>query len=218
MINKKGFLVTFEGGDGVGKTTQFQLFCAWLEERGIPYVRAREPGGTPTSEEIREILKSPNFTGKSVLSELLLFEAARADNVDKVIKPALAQGKVVALDRFYDSTFAYQGYGRQMDIDIVKKLNNIAAQGVEPDLTFYFKMEPEAAFARKGGADKTEAMELAGLDFHRRVVQGFDLLAKQNPKRYVTLDSTQSIEEISSRVKEVFQQRFMPGAAKKPGV
>lgn len=204
---KKGFLVTFEGGEGSGKTTQSGLFCQFLNQEKINYIFGREPGGTPFSEYVRMLIKDETFRNKSSLSELLLFESARADIVDKIIEPALNDGAVMVLDRFYDSTLAYQGYGRGIDKDMIKNLNKIASKGIAPDLTFYLKISAEEAFKRKAG-EKFDVIEQSGIDFHNRVSQGFDETAKENNKRVVVADATQDTATIQKRVREVFLERY----------
>ena len=206
-MNKKGFLVTFEGGEGCGKSTQSQLFGQFLNQENMNYLLAREPGGTPFSEYVRMIVKDETFKDKSLLSELLLFEAARADIVEKIIKPTLTSGGVMILDRFYDSTLAYQGYGRQMDKDIVKELNKIASNGIKPDLTFYLRITPEDAFRRKAG-EKLDAIEQSGLDFHKRVMEGFEDIAKEEKDRYVIIDATQDRTAIQKQIRETFLERY----------
>lgn len=206
-MNKKGFLVTFEGGEGCGKSTQTQLFCQFLKKENINYFMAREPGGTNFAEYIRMLVKDPTFEDKSVMSELLLFEAARSDVVEKIVKPTLKSGSVMVLDRFYDSTLAYQGYGRQMDKDMINYLNEVATGGIVPDLTFYLKISPELAFERKKG-NELDRFELAGLEFHKRVEQGFDEIAKDNPERYVIIDASQDRNEVQKQIKQAFLERY----------
>lgn len=206
-MNKKGFFVTFEGGEGCGKSTQTQLFSQFLKQQNISYFSSREPGGTNFAEYIRMLVKDPTFDDKSELSEILLFEAARSDVMDKIVKPTLASGGVMVLDRFYDSTLAYQGYGSGMDKDTINYLNKIASDGIEPDLTFYLKISPEIAFERKKG-DKLDNFELKGLEFHKRVEQGFDEIAKENKHRYVIIDATKDKNEIQKEIKEIFLERY----------
>ena len=206
-MQKKGFLVTFEGGEGCGKSTQSQLFCQFLKQKNINYYIVREPGGTNFAEYIRMLVKDVTFEEKSPLSELLLFEAARADVVDKIVKPMLENGAVMVLDRFYDSTLAYQGYGRQMDKEMVKLLNKVATEGIEPNLTFYLKISPEESFKRKT-KDKLDLIELSGEDFHKRVEFGFDCIAKENKNRYVIIDATQDRDTMQKQIREIFMERY----------
>ena len=204
----KGYLITFEGGDGCGKSTHFKLFLDFLTQNNIDFVSAREPGATPFAECIREMTKSPKYADKSALSELLLFETSRADLTEKVILPALNKGKIVVLDRFYDSTLAYQGYGRGFDIETIKLLNKIAAFNIVPNLTFWFNLDPELAFARNGGADENDVMEIAGLEFHKRVQNGYKQILKENPNRVVEIVPNGDILETQQKVRDIFCERF----------
>ncbi len=204
----KGMLVTFEGGDGSGKSTHCSLLEAQLKSEGIDYLITREPGGTIFSEAVRALVKDAKFADKSPISELLLFESARADIVEKVIIPALKEGKIVVLDRFYDSTTAYQGYGRGLDIEMVKALNKIATHGIVPDLTFYLRIDPETAFSRKGGAEQDDTLEQAGIEFHKRVLNGFDAIAKGEPNRFVTIDTSKDMLEAHKNIVKIFNQKY----------
>ena len=202
-----GMLITFEGGDGSGKSTHAELFKNYLSGRGLEFFATREPGGTDYSEAVRALSKDVRFSNKSLISELLLFESARADIVEKRVIPALEEGKVVIMDRFYDSTTAYQAFGRGMDRKVVESLNMLAAHNLVPDITFYMRISPNDAFARKGGADN-DVMETAGLDFHDRVLLGFDTLATENPDRFVILDTTQKMADVFAKIQATFEDRW----------
>ena len=202
-----GMLITFEGGDGSGKSTHAELFKNYLSGRGLEFFATREPGGTDYSEAVRALSKDVRFSNKSLISELLLFESARADIVEKRVIPALEEGKVVIMDRFYDSTTAYQAFGRGMDRKVVESLNMLAAHNLVPDITFYMRISPNDAFARKGGADN-DVMETAGLDFHDRVLLGFDTLATENPDRFVILDTTQKMADVFAKIQATFEERW----------
>ena len=202
-----GMLITFEGGDGSGKSTHAELFKNYLSGRGLEFFATREPGGTDYSEAVRALSKDVRFSNKSLISELLLFESARADIVEKRVIPALEEGKVVIMDRFYDSTTAYQAFGRGVDRKVVESLNMLAAHNLVPDITFYMRISPNDAFARKGGADN-DVMETAGLDFHDRVLLGFDTLATENPDRFVILDTTQKMADVFAKIQATFEERW----------
>ena len=204
----KGYLITFEGGDGCGKSTHFKLFLDFLKENNIDFYSAREPGATPFAECIRNITKAPEFADKSALSELFLYETARADLTEKFLLTALNEGKIVVLDRFYDSTLAYQGYGRGYDIETIKLLNKIATNNLVPNLTLWFNLNPEEAFARNGGVDVNDVMETAGLDFHKRVHDGYKQIALENKDRVVEIVPEGSIEETQQKVRDVFCSKF----------
>ena len=158
----KGKFVTFEGGEGVGKTTQLRLVRQYLEEKGVDAIFLREPGGNDISEKIRNIILDISNSAMTGMCEAMLYSAARAQLTEEVIKPALQQGKLVVCDRFIDSTFAYQGIARGLGADKVDALNRMACGGVMPDLTIFLGLSPSLAFARKGGADSDDRLEQPG--------------------------------------------------------
>ena len=200
---KKGMFITFEGADGCGKTTQMKLLAEYLEKKGIDVVLTREPGATGLGEKVREILL--NYEGPvSDRCESFLFLADRAQNIDIIVNPAVEEGKVVLCDRHIDSTVAYQGYGRGLDIERINMLNNIATNGRKPDLTFVFDIDVETSMARVG--KEKDRMESAGKDFHNRVRQGYLELAKQEPQRIKIIDAAKSIEEIHAEVIKIFEE------------
>ena len=196
----KGLFITFEGGDGCGKTTQIKLLDEYLRNKGYKTLLTREPGSKGLGEKIREILL--NYDGEvSPVCESFLFLADRAQNVDCLIKPALEEGTIVICDRHTDSSVAYQGYGRGLDVDRICKLNNIATSGLKPDLTIVLDVDVETSQARVG-AEK-DRMESAGMEFFERVRKGYLEIAKQEPERVKVVDSTQSIEEIHKQILEL---------------
>lgn len=195
--------ITFEGADGCGKTTQLNLLKDYLENKGLDVVLTREPGGKGLGEHIRKILLT--YDGPvSDRCESFLFLADRAQNIDVIVKPAIEQGKIVLCDRHTDSTVAYQGYGRGLDIDEINKLNNLATGGKKPDLTFVFDVDIETSMKRVG--KEKDRMESSGKDFFNRVRQGYLELAKLEPKRIKVVDSTKSIEEVHQKVIEIIEQ------------
>ena len=183
----RGLLITFEGGEGAGKSTQSELLALWLEAGGWRVLRLREPGGTPLGEELRQILLHRRQT-LSAETELLLFLAARAELSRSVIAPALAAGSIVICDRFTDSTLAYQGYGRGQDRDFVVAANRWATGGLVPDLTLLLDLPVETGLARKTG--ETDAFQLEAHDFHERVRAGYLDLARAEPARWLVLDAS----------------------------
>jgi dTMP kinase len=195
----RGLVISFEGCEGSGKTTQFNLLCLHLNNVGIPYEAYREPGGTEISEEIRGMLLRPRNTTVSPLLELLLFEAARTEMIYAKVQPAIESGLLVLLDRYIDSSSAYQGYGRGLDLDVVASLNRLATNGIRPDKTFYFDVEPGFGLGRgtQDGKDRIEAEELA---FHDRVRAGYLDLAMKEPERFVILNGHEPIETIIAQV------------------
>ena len=206
----KGFLVTFEGGEGCGKSTQIKLFTEFLKKNKFRFVVSREPGGTPVCEEIRKVLLSSKseITSKA---EFLLFSSARAQHVAEVVKPSLEQGKVVILDRFYDSSFAYQGYAGNLEVKEIEEITRFAIDGCVPDLTIIFDISYEDGIKRKN-ADvnlKTlDRIESKGESYHNKVRAGYLQIAHDNPDRVVVLDATKTKEEIFEEVQDIFLERF----------
>lgn len=194
---QKGLFITFEGADGCGKTTQLNLLKEYLEKKHKNVVSTREPGAKGLGEHIRKILL--NYDGEvSNRCESFLFLADRAQNIDVIVNPAIDQGKIVLCDRHTDSTVAYQGYGRGLDIDEINMLNNLATGGKKPDLTFVFDIDVETSMKRVGS--EKDRMEKAGVEFHNRVRNGYLELAKQEPNRIKVIDATKSVEEIHQDV------------------
>ena len=201
----QGLFITFEGPDGCGKTTQMKLLAEYFEKKGKEVVLTREPGGKGLGEKVREILL--NYDGEvSDRCESFLFLADRAQNIDIIVNPAVKEGKIVLCDRHIDSTVAYQGYGRGLNIDRINMLNNLATNGKKPDLTLVFDFDVETSMKRVG--KEKDRMESAGIDFHNRVRKGYLELAKQEPKRIKVLDATKSIEEIHKDVINILAEVF----------
>ena len=197
----RGKFITFEGGEGCGKSTQVRRLREALEREGVEVVLTREPGGTWLSEEIRHLIKDQMTDAPCDRSELLLFLAARAQLVRNVIRPALEAGKWVISDRFSDSTLAYQGYGRGLPLDDLRQMNAFACEGLKPDLTLLLEVSPETALARmrkREAATNTTAdrLERAGDEFHARLRTGFAALAKAEPDRIVTIDANGTPDEV----------------------
>lgn len=199
--------VSFEGVDGSGKSTQARLLVEHLEQDPDfgQVLFVREPGGTPAAERMREILIDGEVE-LAPMSELMLFEAARADLLARVVRPALAAGTTVICDRFTDSTLAYQGRGRELGFDRVGALNELATEGLAPCLTFYLRIDPEIALERIDGGDRFENVE-----FLREVTLGYDQIASAAPDRVVTLDATDSPEQIHLSVRERVERLRLPG-------
>ena len=206
---KRGFLVTFEGPEGGGKSTQIHLLSEALARRSIPHVTTREPGGTETADALRAILLDRRTHDLGARAELLLLEAARADHVRRVIKPSLDKGLVVVCDRFTDSSLAYQGGGRGLESSQVAWINDFATDGLTPDLTFLLDIAPDEGLHRAGrqGALQLDRLESAGLDFHGRVRRTFLNLAEAEPDRFVVLDATNESQIVFVRVLDEFLRR-----------
>lgn len=207
----KGFFITLEGTDGSGKSTQLKYLTRSLNELGYPVTVTREPGGCRLSEQMRDMVLSAQNNELCDISELLLYEAARAQHVTQVIKPALEQGLIVICDRFTHSTLAYQGYARKIDLGLINTLNSVAVQGISPDMTIMLLVDPEASFERKGGVDKDDRMELAGSGFHASVYKGYCHMAEQDSSIFALHTAKykkhQTAELILNEVKKRLNQR-----------
>lgn len=201
--------LTFEGLDASGKTTQARRAVEWLRARHrAPVHFIREPGGTAISERLREILLDGKNLELTELTELLLFSASRAQLVQQVIVPALRRGEIVVCDRYYDSTTAYQGYGRGLDLEAVRQINTVATGGTDPDLTILVDInvnEIELRRNREGG--RPDRMESAGRQFYERVRQGYLTIARDHPGRCVVIDGMQSVEVVAHEVERVVEER-----------
>ena len=203
----RGKFITLEGPEGCGKTTHARLLAAALRARSIEVVETREPGGTPLAEKIRALVREQSGDPPGPEAETLLFLAARAQNDRNVLRPALERGAWVVCDRFSDSTFAYQGFGRGLDIDALARLNDFATCGLEPDLTILLDIPPETSRARLSrreadSGERADRMESAGDAFHRAVREGFLALARrpENSARFAVVDSSRPQEEVSAGI------------------
>jgi dTMP kinase len=194
--------ITFEGPDGSGKTLQMKPTAEFLEEKGFKVYSAREPGGTGIGDQVRNILMSMKNTSMLPRTETLLFCAARAQLVEEIIRPHLEDGWMVLLDRYADSTLAYQGFGHENDIDLIRKVLDFATGGLTPDLTFLFDLEPKIGLQRrqKGGGEWNR-MDAYQLKYHKRVRQGYLEMAKENPKRWQIIDASQNPDMVQSSIK-----------------
>lgn len=199
-MSSRGLFITVEGIDGCGKSTQARLIAAALEAAGHDVLRLREPGGVKISEQIRAILLDPANAEMGDVCELLLYEAARAQLVHQVIRPALAAGKTVVCDRFYDSTTAYQAFADGLDRDMVFQANDLAVDGCRPNLTFVFDLPVEDALRRRSGRGAEDRLELKGMEFQERVAAGFRAVAADELDRVKLIDAGGSIAEVFSGV------------------
>ena len=188
--------ITFEGGEGCGKSVQAEALYRRLSELAIPAVLTHEPGGTSLGDKITGLLKWAQDTDISPVAELLLFNASRAQLVAEVIQPNLRSGEVVICDRYADSTTVYQGYGRGLDLKMVKAVNDAGTSGLRPDLTVLLDISVEEGFARKEG-EKRDRFEQQDIAFHQRVREGFLDLAAGEPERWLVVDAAQSKEKIA---------------------
>ncbi|MBC8146186.1 MAG: dTMP kinase, partial [bacterium] len=200
--------ITFEGIDCCGKSTQAKLLATRLEESGREVVMLREPGNTRLSEHIREILLNKQYTEMNERTELLLFAASRAQLVAEVILPALADDKIVICDRFYDSTVAYQGYGRQLPLEDIIHINRIATQELVPDMTFFIDVCPEVAFERcRDRFDGRDRMEESGIRFYERVMNGYMRIAQENGGRFYIVNGHKRLDDVHSTIWRLIQER-----------
>ena len=198
----KGLFITFEGVDGCGKTTQMKILSEYLKEKNYEVLLTREPGAKGLGERIREILL--HYDGEvSSKAESFLFLADRAQHIDTIINPAVEQGKIVLCDRHTDSTIAYQGYGRNIDIERLKYLNNLATGSRKPDLTFVFDIDIETSMTRVGS--EKDRMESAGKEFFNKVRSGYLEIAKLEPNRVKVIDAARAIDEIAEDVKRIVE-------------
>lgn len=206
---KKGFFVTIEGCEGVGKSTLLRGLEEYLENLGREAIFTREPGGTEVAERIRAVILDPENAAMTPTAELLLYAAARAQHTEEKIIPAVRDGKLVICDRYSDSTLAYQSYARGLDRGECLAADEIARRGVKPDLTVFLDLSPERGFARKGGADKGDRLEREKIDFHERVYAGFRAIAESDPDRVVAVDASKSKEEVLAAVVSLLKERGM---------
>lgn len=196
--------ITLEGPDGSGKTKQIQPLADFLMEKGYKVFTAREPGGTAIGDQVRDILMNLNNTSMRPRTETLLFCSARAQLVDEVIRPHLEQGEVVLLDRYADSTMAYQGYGHQNDLVLIKNLLDFATGGLKPDLTLLLDIDPEVGLRRRqAGGDEWNRLDAYQLQYHQRVRLGYLKMAAAEPLRWRIIDASQPPDMVKSTIQEV---------------
>ncbi len=201
--------ITFEGPDGSGKTTQARLLAERLREQRYEVVLTREPGGSDIGDQIRAVLHDLRNTAMDARTEILLYSASRAQHVAQLIRPALAAGKIVISDRYADSTLAYQGYGRELDLETLRTVTAFATGGLVPDLTLYLDIPPQEGLQRRRlGGDEWNRLDAEALEFHQRVRAGFLELVRLEPERWVVIDSTHSIEEVQAEIKALVQARL----------
>jgi len=201
--------ITFEGSEGCGKSTQVKRLTARLERLGVPFLITREPGGTPIGESIRELLQfAPESAAMTPETELLLFEASRAQLVREVIKPALKSGKCVIADRFFDSTTVYQGVARKLEARFVQQLNAFAVGDCVPDITFFLDVDLKTARARMKGPRRPDRMEMESDEFYEQVIAAYSDLAKRESKRVVLIDGLKPADEIENEIWKIVSSRF----------
>jgi dTMP kinase len=209
----KGIFISFEGGEGSGKTTQMEKLGQALLERGLPVILTREPGGTPLGREIRAILLHGCNHHIHPLTELLLYAADRAQHVQEVLQPALQRGEIILCDRYQDSTWVYQGAGRELPRDWIETLGKMATQGLQPQLTFLLDCPPEIGLMRSRRRLSSQQLsedrfENEDLEFHQKIREGFLQLAKKEAKRFVVFDATLDAQKLHLQILKCFEERF----------
>jgi dTMP kinase len=203
-----GVFLTFEGGEGVGKTTQIARLAHAFERTGRKVVVTREPGGSEIANRIRSLLLDPKMKGLIPLAELFLYEASRAQHVKELIEPALARGYVVICDRFADSSIVYQGAARGLKAELVAKLNEMARGGLKPHRTILLDLDPRIGLARVGARGILDRMEKEALAFHRAVRKGYLALAKKDRRRFRVVEASQSRDRIQAEILEAVREFF----------
>jgi dTMP kinase len=200
--------ITFEGAEGSGKTTQMVETAAFLHQAGFNVLSTREPGGTDIGDQIRSILLAMDNTNMHARTEILLFQASRAQLVEEVIRPHLAAGGVVLCDRYADSTIAYQGYGYKMDLEQIRTIVDFATGGLVPDLTFLLDVDIEEGLKRRAGGGGWNRLDDYELTFYRRVRDGYLHLAQEEPHRWVVIDAGKSFDEVQSSLRQIVVERL----------
>lgn len=201
--------ISVEGTDGSGKTTQIRLMREYLESKGCQVVLIREPGGTKIGEKIRSIILDPENSEMGIITEMLLYASARAQLITQVIKPALESGSAVICDRFVDSSYVYQGFGRGIEMELIECINEAAVEGLMPDLTFFFDISPEIALKRRISESAADRIEKERMEFHMKVYEGYKNLAERYPERIKRIDSSRNIEDIAVDVRGWLDKRLL---------
>jgi dTMP kinase len=201
----KGFFISLEGGEGAGKSTQHRRIVEWLTSQGRTVVEAREPGGTPVSEQIRQVLLDTRNAGLNATAELLLMFAARSQLVQEVILPALADGNVIVCDRFADASYAYQGGGRQLGAETVEKVEQLVLKDLQPDLTLLFDIPVELGMTRVAGRGEADRFEVESVKFFERVRKAYLQRAAANPERFKIIDASQDQERVWNQVETILK-------------
>jgi dTMP kinase len=201
--------ITFEGSEGCGKTTQMALLAEYLTQQGFLSVTTREPGGTPIGEQVRAILSDLENTAMHPRTEILLFQASRAQHVEQIIRPHLAQGDIILCDRYADSTMAYQGYGYQLvALDVLSGIVGFATGGLKPDLTLLLDLEVEEGLRRRAQGGEWNRLDAYQLDFYQRVRRGYHEMAQAEPQRWVIIDASQTPERVQADIRRVVLERL----------
>lgn len=206
-----GIFITLEGPDGSGKSTITEFIVEYLKDLNIDFIVTREPGGTSIGEDIRNIILDKKNINMSPRTEALLYAASRSQHVYEKIRPALEEGKVVLSERFVLSSLVYQGIGRELGVLDVKAINDFAIEGVNPDLTLFFDIDPVKALSRKTGENSGDRLEMEGVNFHREVYNGYLKLISMYPENIKVIDASKSIEETFEEVKNELDKILKKG-------
>ena len=209
----QGKFITIEGTEGVGKTTNIEFIQHWLNRRGVEFVSTREPGGTPLAEQVRELLLTPRKEKVGDSTELLLMFAGRAQHLDQVILPALDSGTSVLCDRFTDASYAYQGFGREMDCSLITELEQIVQGDLRPDLTLILDIPVEIGLKRASERSAPDRFEQEQIEFFDRVRQGYLKIAEENPERCAVIDASQSLEQVQASIEAVLENFYSQASA-----
>lgn len=205
MTISVALFLSFEGVDGAGKSTQLELLLEYLKGKRIDFIFTREPGGTPLGEQIREILLDPKNAGMSIITEALLFAAIRTEHVNRVIRPALEAGKVVICDRFVDSSLVYQGLAGGLPLDFVQQINEMATGALKPHRTIVLDIDPNLALQRKSPGME-DRIEQKSLRYHQLVREGYQELAKAEPRRIKIVDASGSVDEVQRQIRTLVDE------------
>lgn len=201
--------ITFEGPDGSGKTTQISLLADYLRQQGYSVVTTREPGGTDIGDQIRGCLHDVRNVNMTPAAEILLYSASRAQHVEEVIRPALESDAIVICDRFADSTMAYQGYGRQLNLDDLAYITRFATGGLQPDVTFLLDLEVEEGIHRRAsGGEEMNRMDLQKASFYRRVRAGYLKMVANDPQRWIVVDADRPVDDVQADIRSAMRERL----------
>lgn len=209
-MSKKGLFITFEGGEGCGKTSLIKILKTRLEEKNISIHVTREPGGSVIAEQIRNIILDKSNTAMDSKTEALLYAASRRQHLAEIVLPLLENGTIVISDRYLDSSLAYQGYARGLGIDEVYTINKFAIDQTMPDITFFLDLKPEEGLKRiaEHRSDEVNRLDLEKLSFHQKVYEGYKLLAEKYPKRIITIDASQTLDAEADEVEKIILDRY----------